>query len=208
MFGSKEEVERLLRALAERLELSGAPLVELAVCGGAALQVSGLMRRSLAATKDIDAFAVVERMGSSLSLKKCERFPEFLQREIAIVAKDFGIDDEHWLNTGPTTMFDTGVLPDGLASRLHAISYGPCLMIHYLDRYDQIHFKLWAAADQIGGATISRHLNDLSALSPTEPELEAAARWAMTHEVDPEPLKQEIKQCLRHLGHDKLAEKL
>ncbi len=205
MFGSREEVERLLRALAERLDLAKVPTVELAVCGGSALQVMGLMRRTVAATKDIDVFAYVVRTSSGPSLKKCEGFPEFLQREIETVAQDFGLGDKHWLNMVAAGGIDVGTLPDGLTARLHPVAYGPRLVIHYLDRYDQIFFKLWAAADRNHE---SRHLNDLAAFAPTETELEAAARWVMSQERDPEPIKQEIRLCLRRLGYEKLATRL
>ena len=49
---------------------------------------------------------------------------------------------------------------------------------HFTGRFDQIHFKLYASVDRGG-----YHIEDLRALSPSHDELEAAARWAMTHDV-------------------------
>src|SRR5688500_6575932 len=154
MLDSKEAIERVLRALAERLEFAQAPPIELAVCGGAALHVRGLMTRGV--TRDVDAFAVVRRRGGATTLVESAPMPDVLVREAEIVAKDFGLPPQ-WLNSGPTTLNDLG-LPDGLEKRLHPVEYGPRLTIHYLDRWDQVHFKLYAAADQGPG---SRHIADL-----------------------------------------------
>jgi hypothetical protein len=48
----------------------------------------------------------------------------------------------------------------------------------FASRIDQVHFKLYAVADQGAG----RHLADLQALEPTEAELLEAARWSRTHD--------------------------
>src|SRR5688572_18699799 len=199
MLESKEAIERVLRALAERLDLARTPPVELAVCGGAALHARGLMTRGV--TKDVDAFARVERRGRRKVLVKAVPLPDFLLREAAVVAKDFGLAKD-WLNGGPD-LLDHG-LPKGLEGRLRAVRYGKRLAIHYLGRRDQIHFKLYAAAD---GAPGGRHLADLVALEPKASELESAARWAMTH--DPSPgFRAMLKGCLEHIGHEEVAGRL
>jgi hypothetical protein len=46
MFESKNQINRTLQALAERLEFAKAPSTALAVCGGAALLVMNLMTRT------------------------------------------------------------------------------------------------------------------------------------------------------------------
>jgi hypothetical protein len=197
MLGSKEVVERVLRALAERLDLAKAPPIELAVCGGAALLVRGLMTRGV--TKDVDTFALVRRRGRRKILVKPAPLPDYLLREAAVVAKDFALPPD-WLNSGPADLLDLG-LPRGLAGRLRAVRYGRRLAIHYLARRDQIHFKLYAAAD---GAPGGRHVADLLALKPKARELEAAARWAMTH--DPSAgFRTMLQGCLRHIGHEEVA---
>ncbi len=201
MLDSKDRVGQALKALAERLEFSKAPETEIAVCGGAALFAKGFMTRQ--ATKDVDAFAVVERNpdGSPRLVKK-KPLPEYLLREAVIVAKDLGLPDD-WLNAGPADILDHG-LPEGLESRLHKIVYGLKLTVHFLDRFDQIHFKLYAAADQ---GPDSRHTADLIALKPAAEELEKAARWTMTHDIS-EGYKMELKDCLKFMGHADVADRI
>ena len=65
---------------------------------------------------------------------------------------------------------------------------------------DQIHFKLYASADRGG-------YHDLLQLSPSSDELEAAARWAMTHDVS-EGFAMVLKGLLEKLGHDGVAARL
>jgi hypothetical protein len=59
--------------------------------------------------------------------------------------------------------------------------YGQDLAVHFAGRVDQIHFKLFAMADQAGG----RHETDLRALHPSTEELLAAARWSVTQDPSP-----------------------
>ena len=88
---------------------------------------------------------------------------------------------DNWLNNGPSRgeggLFQLG-LPGGLQERWHTRFYGSHLTVHFIDRLDQIHFKLYAAADRGG-----YHVEDLLALGPTSDELVTAARWATTHDV-------------------------
>jgi hypothetical protein len=76
------------------------------------------------------------------------------------------------------------------------------MTVHFIDRVDQIHFKLYAAADRGG-----YHIEDLHALNPSPDELEAAARWAMTHDVS-EGFAMVLKRLLRSLGHESVADRL
>lgn len=91
-------------------------------------------------------------------------------------------------------------LPTGFSGRLTAKKYGSRLTVHFIGRLDQIHFKLYAAADQRDGT----HLNDLKALHPNAAELEAAARWAMTQDVS-EGFKMILQELLAQLGHESIA---
>jgi len=200
MFSSKEHIHRILKALAERLEFAKASTTELAVCGGAALHVLNLMTRDV--TKDVDAFAIVSREGDVLRLHKCDPLPGDLLREAAIVAQDFNLPMD-WLNPGPTTILDLGV-PEGLTARLHPVEYGPKLTAHFLDRADQVYFKLYAAVDQ---GPDSRHMADLIALKPTVSELTGAARWTMTHDIS-EGFKHLLQGCLQFLGHYDVADRI
>ncbi|HXV59911.1 MAG TPA: hypothetical protein VEK15_04395 [Vicinamibacteria bacterium] len=93
-------------------------------------------------------------------------------------------------------------LPAGLAKRLHHQQYGAHLTVHFIDRLDQIHFKLYAAADRGG-----YHIEDLRALKPTPDEIEKAARWAMSHDVS-EGFLMVLRDLLRSLGYAESADRL
>jgi hypothetical protein len=41
-------------------------------------------------------------------------------------------------------------LPADFADRLHSQTYGRLLTVHFIDRIDQVHFKLYASADRGG----------------------------------------------------------
>jgi hypothetical protein len=121
------------------------------------------------------------------------------------VARDLGLF-EGWLNNGPSRgeggLFQMG-LPAGFVGRLTEKKYGRRLTVHFIGRLDQIHFKLYAATDQRDGT----HLNDLKALHPSASELEAAARWAMTHDVS-EGFKVVLRELLTHIGHESVAKNI
>jgi hypothetical protein len=120
------------------------------------------------------------------------------------VAEDLALAPE-WLNNGPSSgeggLFQLG-LPDGFATRLRSKSYGNALTVHFTNRFDQIHFKLYAAVDRGG-----YHIEDLHALAPSPSELEAAARWAMSHDVS-EGFAMILTNLLRQLGHEDVADRL
>jgi hypothetical protein len=70
------------------------------------------------------------------------------------------------------------------------------LEIVLADRFDQIHFKLYASVDQ---GPLSKHFADLKALEPTRDELLAAARWARTHDPSAE-FARELAKALEALA--------
>jgi hypothetical protein len=94
-------------------------------------------------------------------------------------------------------------LPEGCIERLEAHSYRSHLIVWFVGRLDQIHFKLYAAADQGPG----RHVDDLLALQPTSNELLAAARWACSHDVSPD-FRGIVRDMLKKLGHAVVAAQL
>lgn len=199
MFQDKKEIEKILSALGEQLDAMNAAMPELVVCGGSALNVLGLVTRT---TKDVDVVAFTERNSEgNFHLKKAEPFPIDLEQAAKKVARDFNLP-EKWLNAGPTSAVDFG-LPEGLMNRVETRQFGKSLIIHFLSRYDQICFKLYAAVDQGTG----KHYNDLLSLEPGAAELEEAANWSMTHDVS-ETYRQSVKDLLRHMGHDDVAERL
>lgn len=190
------ELERALTLLAERLRLAGLPSQELIVCGGTSLIARGFVSR---VTRDVDVLA---HRTSGSEFVSARLLPVEFYTEARRVAVDLGLP-ENWINSAPVALFEMG-MPQGFFERLEARTYSD-LKIWYIGRLDQIHLKLYAAADDHGGG--SRHLNDLIALQPTPEELLMAARWTMTHDVS-QPFKELLKAVLTDMQHDDLAAEL
>lgn len=199
MFHDQKDVETILSALGEQLEEIASKPIELLVCGGSALNFLGLVQR---ATKDVDVLAYVNRnTAGEVSFISADPLNEKLITASKKVARDFNLS-ENWLNAGPASATDLG-LPDGILKRVKTRQYGQKLTIHFMGRYDQIHFKLYAAVDQGAG----KHFDDLLALNPTPYELEQAARWSMTHDIS-EGYRQVLKGLLNHMGYSDVAQRL
>jgi len=164
----RTQIEDALSALGELLADSEAPPASLVVCGGASLIVNRWVPRS---TQDVDVLAFCESAHPDQSdLRRCEKLPEYLEKAVSKVASEFGLGPE-WLNIGPSGLVQLG-LPDGLMARAIRRDYGRALSVFYISRFDQVHFKLYAAID---GS--ERHLQDLKKLKPTEEEIESAKAW-------------------------------
>ena len=199
MFHDQKDVEIILSALGEQLEEIANKPLELLVCGGSALNFLGLVQR---ATKDVDVLAYVNRnTAGEVSFISADPLNENLITASKKVARDFNLS-ENWLNAGPASATDLG-LPDGILKRVKTRQYGQRLTIHFMGRYDQIHFKLYAAVDQGAG----KHFDDLLALNPTPDELEQAARWSMTHDIS-EGYRLVLKGLLNHMGFADVAKRL
>ncbi len=134
-----DRADRLLVALGEHLAARGERF-ELVVIGGSALLALGLIDRT---TRDVDIVAL--RSGEDLD--KADPLPAALREARDLVARDFSLPTG-WLNPGPTDLLRFG-LPDGFTQRLLRRDYGESLVVYLAARYDQIHFKLYAAADQV-----------------------------------------------------------
>ncbi len=199
MFQNQKDVENILGALGDQLEGLLDKPVELLICGGSALNILGLGQR---ATEDVDVLAYVKRdEEGKVSFVRADPLGTELNEAAKRVARDFNLPG-NWFNPGPASAVDFG-LPDGLMGRVITRQYGQKMIIHFLGRYDQIHFKLYAAVDQGAG----KHLDDLLALKPTSEEIESAARWSMTHDVS-EGYKQNLRALLSYLGFGDVAERL
>ena len=181
-----ERTEELLRALGEQLEALGARL-ELVVIGGAALGFLGLIDRP---TSDVDVVAI--REGTKLVIAK--PLPSILEDAAKRVATDFGLPS-NWLNAEPSEELVRLGFPEGFERRLVTRTFGQGLTVLFADRYDQIHFKLYAMVDR----GLGRHQQDLEALHPSPEELIAAARWARTHDPS-QGFREELAGVLRYLG--------
>jgi len=186
-----------LKSLAIRLQENRAEMVEIVVCGGSALILTGMVPRT---TKDVDIVALIR----SGQLTSPAPLPAELVRAAEEVAEDLGLDAD-WLNNGPSPgeggLFQMG-LPDGFAERLTCAVYGERLKVHFIDRFDQIHFKLYAAVD-LGGY----HIEDLRALAPTAKEMGAACRWCITHDVS-DGFQMVLKRVVKELGYEDVADRL
>lgn len=108
------------------------------------------------------------------------------------VAADLGLHPD-WINPGPAGLLEFG-LPNGFLERCETITLAG-LTVRIADRFDQIHFKLYAAADQ---GPRSKHLTDLMNLDPTDDELHTASQWCRTH--DPSVgFAESVSAVIRHL---------
>lgn len=154
--------------------------------GGSGLLALGIIQRS---TRDVDLLAL--RSGDELG--RAKPLPANLEAARDRVARDFSLPDD-WLNPGPTDLLELG-LPEGFIDRLERRDYGGSLTVYFASRYDQIHFKLYALVDQGPG----KHEDDLRALSPSEAELLAAARWSRSHDPS-EGFEGILRQVLAHMG--------
>jgi hypothetical protein len=182
---NREGADQLLSALGEQLAAAG-QRYELVVIGGSGLLALGVIERS---TRDVDLLA----LRSDDELGSAEPMPAELEAARNRVARDFSLPAD-WLNPGPTDLLDFG-LPEGFIDRLVRRDYGQALTVYFASRYDQIHFKLYALVDQGPG----KHEDDLRALSPTDEELAAAARWSRSHDPS-EGYAQVLGEVLAHLG--------
>lgn len=176
----------VLTGLSEHLAWTGERF-ELVVIGGSGLLALGLIDRS---TRDVDIVAL--RRGAELFAP--QPLPEPLLEARNRVAEDFALPQD-WLNAAPSGLLESG-LPEGFIERLERRDYGRGLTVWFASRLDQIHFKLYALADQQPG---SKHDLDLRALNPTRRELLWAAHWAITQDPS-EAFRLELLAALAYLG--------
>lgn len=181
----QSRTHQLLAAVGEQLTAGGAH-AELVVIGGSALLAVGLISRP---TRDVDVVALL----ADQTLVDPRPLPAELIAARDRVARDFGLP-ENWLNAAPADLLDFG-LPEGFVERLERHDYGSSLTVHFASRFDQVHFKLYAMADQGAG----KHEADLRSLSPTRAELLAAARWTRTHDPS-EGFQEQLLATLAYLG--------
>ncbi|MHB1483389.1 MAG: DUF6036 family nucleotidyltransferase [Saccharofermentanales bacterium] len=195
----RDKVNVLLNAISDQLDLSRCPVIELVVCGGSALQALGLIDRT---TRDLDILAFISRNNDySIYLETAKQLPDYLIIAANTVARDFNLPAD-WLNSGPTDLLSQG-LPDGFIERLQSRRYGSRLVVHFISRYDQICFKMYAAIN--GGS--ERHLSDLFILNPSDDDLLSAANWCLTQDAS-DIFPALVKSFLRKVGFSNVAERL
>ena len=179
------KLNHALQLLNEQLVLNNSPQTEIVVCGGSALIALSLVPRT---TQDVDIVALMK----DGVLSDSDPLPEYLLKAAENVGRIMNLP-EGWLNAGPASQLQMG-LPDGFEERLHPVNIGEKLVVHYIDRIDQIYFKTFASADRGG-----YHVTDLKLLSPSEDELIAAAKWCQTQDVSPE-FTMILKDLFNRLG--------
>jgi hypothetical protein len=189
----QENIEKLLSLLGERLTLESPEIKwNLIVCGGAALTILNLVKRT---TKDIDVigkFVDEQIVYADFDVK--------FKEQISLIAELFNLPPD-WINTGPESFIQSG-LPAGIIKRLTHKNYGKNLTIGFIGRYDQIFLKLYASVDRGG-----YHVDDLIKLHPTETELLSACRWVCEQDTS-EGFYQLLKSMLEQIGFKDVAGKL
>jgi hypothetical protein len=200
-FSGKSGIEEALKRLNAKMVYAELEPVELVSCGGASLNLLGLVSRT---TGDVDIICsvVAGAKGKPRHLARMV-MPSLLTELVAEVGREMGLK-EQWLNFGPAPLMDFG-LPDGLENRLERRSYGKCLALHVISRFDQIHLKIYAAMDP--KTRIETHLGDLIDLEPTEAEAGAAADWLLKRKTSAD-FRRKLREVLDRTGHAKLAEKI
>ena len=195
----KDRLHKALSLLGQILEREHAQDTHFVVCGGSALIMRGLISRM---TRDVDIIAFLSHGGEQPGqLHYVPALPGTLSKAASQVASDLGLD-KNWLNTWPKDLLQLG-LPEGFSTRLDTRSYSKNLFISFISRFDQIHFKVYAAVDSGPG----RHVDDLMALAPNFTEMKQAAMWAMRQDPSPE-FKATLLDMLNALHYERVAEKL
>ena len=190
-------LEEIFRALDRQIGAQGGHPLGLVICGGSALAALGLLNRT---TKDVDVLRTAVQKAGRISVRRIREFPPWLASAAQKVARDFELPAE-WLNLGPAGQIDSG-LPEAFQGRLTFKEYGEYLTVYFTSRFDQIHFKLYAAVDRD-----DYHVQDLFGLDPTDTELERAAQWVLTQDVS-EAFRTSLKEFLRLNGRADVAKRI
>lgn len=180
----KDQLLKFLNELGVIYEQLGGTPIDLGICGGAGLILTNLVDRT---TKDIDTLFPVP-------------WPPALAEAAKIVARNYGLS-ESWINSGPDMLTTMG-LPDDFMKRAEIVNLGKKITAYFASRYDQVFFKVYAAADRGG-----YHVDDLLTLKPTNEEMFAAAQWCQTHDPS-DGFRQILISMFKALGYDNAAKKI
>lgn len=193
MFTDKQHIQEALSRVGRRLALADAGEFALLVCGGSALCLAGIIQRP---TRDVDVLGLVKETVPATVTS--EPLPEEVMRAAETVAVDLGLASD-WLNDAALDVQRLG-LPPGILERAHRLEFGPCLTVFFIDRQDQVALKLYAAIDPAKGR---RHLEDLEAIEPTKPEMEAALKWLLDRKTSPQ-FRRAVASLAEALGYGRL----
>ncbi len=189
---SPEDVVLALSRVGDLLADEG-QTVAIAIIGGAALLLSGLVKR---ATQDVDVLALRDPGPRGELRRPPDPLPEPLLKAVRTVQRDQHLVPD-WLNAEAGRQWITGI-PEGLFARLTWMQFGG-LQVGIASRTDLIALKIYAATGATGAG--DKHYQDLLALKPDRDELAAAAGWARTQGSGPE-FSRELKAILDHAKRD------
>jgi hypothetical protein len=181
----RSSLSEALAAVGDLLE-DGGHHIEVVAIGGGSLLLLGLIER---ATKDLDLVGLL----AGDRIVKPVPLPLALSEAANDVARVMKLSPG-WLNAGPASLLDLG-LPKGFLERTIRRDYSG-LIVHLASRYDQVCFKLYAAADD---SPRGKHFADLKELAPSVDELRSAATWTRTHDPS-DGFHQILNQVLAALG--------
>jgi len=186
MFDSAGSIRESLKKLGVLLDKRKLPEVTVLICGGAALNLSGLLTRT---TADVDALGIAagDTALAPLPVWLCECADE--------IAREKGLEQE-WFNDAASVLQTVG-LPDGILRRSSRMRFGRCLEVAIASRLDLIALKCFAALDPKSG---ERHLGDLVDLAPDADELAFAAKWLLDRPTSPQ-FRQALADLQSVLGH-------
>ena len=173
--------------------------IHVVVCGGAALIAAGLVSR---ATQDVDVIALLRVNQADVEISEAKSLPADVKRLVAEIGIESGIRED-WLNFDASPLIAFG-FPPSMRTRLIKKSYGICLTVYFISRFDQVHFKMYAAMDPKDG---TRHLGDLLDLKPRENEVRAAISWLLGRKASPE-FKAALCQVLERIGYERIVEQI
>ena len=179
-----------LAALGHKLDERGTMPVSLLMCGGAALNISGLLTRL---TADVDVLGAMHANG------ELGEMPDWIYPLAAEVAEELGLE-RHWLNDAAASVASMG-LPSGILQRVTRHDFGKKLQVAIISRLDLIALKCFAALNPGVG---EKHLGDLVDLNPLSEEMSFACDWLLNRPTSPE-FRAAVRQLCHVLGHSDLA---
>lgn len=189
-FSTGEDALEALAALGRKLENCGKEPVALLICGGSALNISGLLTR---ATADVDVLGGTDARG------ELHKIPDWIVACAEEVAGELGLEAS-WLNDAAASVSAVG-LPPGILFRATRRSFGRLLEVAIASRIDLIALKCFAALDPRVGR---KHLGDLVDLNPTREEMSFAGDWLLDRRTSPE-FRDMVRRLCEVLGHSDLA---
>jgi hypothetical protein len=146
-FSTGEQALAALAALGHKLDERGTEPVSLLICGGAAMNISGLLTRL---TADVDVLGDMHANG------ELGEMPDWIYATATEVAEELGLEG-HWLNDAAASVTSMG-LPSGILLRATRHDFGKTLQVAIISRLDLIALKCFAALNPGVG---EKHLGDL-----------------------------------------------